>query len=623
MAKKYGIGVGLANVDEVKSDFLKLMKDLQSTANNNKIQLMDKDTLKQMEEVSKSVENFKSKTQDIKVFDVEDIKKQKIEVLKNITEVKDKIKNSIGEKDVVTFENMKMDTVTNDVKSFVAVVSNAEGQVQKLAYELVRLKSGDKVVGKGFVNTDKILTDTRQAVKAKEELIRLEKEQKRISNHQEPKTRYYDVKTENDDAERFRTVAKLQKEIKERNKDAVVSFTTVEDSISNTITKVVANIKRGSKEAETLNYELMKIRHFDEDGKKTTSYNGYVQTKETDKTSNDAFALETQKKLYSELNSLIKEEYSLKVKLVGLQGDEKASGRINAELEKNKKQQDGLREVLTTKKLINVENEKEIAQNINKGKLQVGLKEDTTRLALQKKTYSELNALIKEEYALKVKLANVKDNASKDVLNGAIKANKERQSSAEQVLKTEKLINGVLEEQTKKTRKTGENNVKLAEEKVKNTSLKNDGSLGNLVQYDIFRRTLDATFHKLKEGVGFVVDFNKSLTEISVVTGKNQDQVASLGREYVALGKSMKVSSTEVAQASVEYYRQGLAQTEVDSRMKQTIQFSKVANVGLKDSAEILTATVNSMEIDMKRATDVFTFMGDATATGKLCPLYQ
>jgi TP901 family phage tail tape measure protein len=148
------------------------------------------------------------------------------------------------------------------------------------------------------------------------------------------------------------------------------------------------------------------------------------------------------------------------------------------------------------------------------------------------------------------------------------------------------------------------------------TRAKVDVGIPQLTEWFLIRRGIQQVIDQIANGFKFINDFNKSLTEISIVTGKNQASINALGLEYNKLAKEMSVTTQEIAKASVEFYRQGLAQDEVNKRLVSTTQYSKVANLQFEQSAEILTSTVNSMELDINRVTDVFTFLGDATATG-------
>ena len=66
----------------------------------------------------------------------------------------------------------------------------------------------------------------------------------------------------------------------------------------------------------------------------------------------------------------------------------------------------------------------------------------------------------------------------------------------------------------------------------------------------------------------------------------------------------------------MEFWRQGLPEDEVNSRLKSTIQYAKISGLEFAEAAELITAATNTMEIRAKRASDVFAYLGDASASG-------
>ena len=133
---------------------------------------------------------------------------------------------------------------------------------------------------------------------------------------------------------------------------------------------------------------------------------------------------------------------------------------------------------------------------------------------------------------------------------------------------------------------------------------------------DIVRGFAHEIANAFREAVTYVEEYNSLLTEISIVTGRTQEDVEALGGRYRDLAREMNVSSKQIAEAAVGYYRQGLSDAQVMERLTKTVQFSKTANLEFSRAAEYLTATVNSMDISIERAADVFNYLGDATATG-------
>ena len=78
----------------------------------------------------------------------------------------------------------------------------------------------------------------------------------------------------------------------------------------------------------------------------------------------------------------------------------------------------------------------------------------------------------------------------------------------------------------------------------------------------------------------------------------------------------MKLTSGEVAEASVELYRQGLSDNQVYERLVQASMFAKVAAISTSEAVEIVTVAINTGMVDSaKRATDVLVALGDAAAT--------
>ncbi|NEW08222.1 phage tail tape measure protein [Paenibacillus sp. SYP-B3998] len=124
-----------------------------------------------------------------------------------------------------------------------------------------------------------------------------------------------------------------------------------------------------------------------------------------------------------------------------------------------------------------------------------------------------------------------------------------------------------------------------------------------------------APYQFIKDGISYVNELNKSLTELSIVTMKSQTEVAKYGTQFHSMGMEMGISTQELARVGVEFARQGLAPEEAKKRMAATVQFAKISNLDYSTSNKILSATVSSMGVDINRAADVFSYMGDATAT--------
>ena len=106
------------------------------------------------------------------------------------------------------------------------------------------------------------------------------------------------------------------------------------------------------------------------------------------------------------------------------------------------------------------------------------------------------------------------------------------------------------------------------------------------------------------------------LTEIRIVSGANEEAALKMGERYRNMAQEMSVSSVEIAEAATEFWRQGLDNSEVNARLKDTTQYAKISGQEFKEAAEQVTAATNSMNLDSQRVVDVFSYLGDASASG-------
>lgn len=129
------------------------------------------------------------------------------------------------------------------------------------------------------------------------------------------------------------------------------------------------------------------------------------------------------------------------------------------------------------------------------------------------------------------------------------------------------------------------------------------------------------TIRFFKDGVKYVAELDNAMNQLRIVMNLSNEQAIELGRNYNSLAKEMSVTTTEIAKAAVEFARQGLTLEQMDDRLRNTIKYAKISGMEFQEAAEIITASVNSMGVETQRAIDIFSYMGDATATGKhMCP---
>jgi TP901 family phage tail tape measure protein len=124
------------------------------------------------------------------------------------------------------------------------------------------------------------------------------------------------------------------------------------------------------------------------------------------------------------------------------------------------------------------------------------------------------------------------------------------------------------------------------------------------------------SLNQLRQGVTYITELDNSLNEIRIVTGKTEDQVNSLAKSYNSMAKEMNTTTKDIVSQSVELFRQGLSENDVNERMKSIIMYAKISKISLEDSNKIITATANSTGESVQKIIDIFSQLGDSTASG-------
>lgn len=125
----------------------------------------------------------------------------------------------------------------------------------------------------------------------------------------------------------------------------------------------------------------------------------------------------------------------------------------------------------------------------------------------------------------------------------------------------------------------------------------------------VIRRTLESAatlglmygaLNQLRQGVQYIKDLDKELTNVQVVTGMSQESVEELARGYNGLAKEMGVTTLEVAKGSLEWLRQGKTAEQASELVKSSMVLSKLGNLDAAQSTEYLTSVMNGFKLEAK-----------------------
>lgn len=132
---------------------------------------------------------------------------------------------------------------------------------------------------------------------------------------------------------------------------------------------------------------------------------------------------------------------------------------------------------------------------------------------------------------------------------------------------------------------------------------------GNLIN------TVTGVFTK---AYGFTKNLDSSLNDIRIVTGKSADEMERFGREAQQTALELSKGTTDITNASLIFYQQGLDQEEVNARTEVTAKMSNVTGQSAETIADQMTAVWNGFKVgseELEHYADVMTAVAASTAS--------
>lgn len=153
-------------------------------------------------------------------------------------------------------------------------------------------------------------------------------------------------------------------------------------------------------------------------------------------------------------------------------------------------------------------------------------------------------------------------------------------------------------------------------------NLKTAEGIGNLVGTEGIQAAMrglqmlrQAVVQTFKEAVQYSTAFYDKLNEIRIVTGKTEEEATQLGTQFRNMAQELSVSSSDLIEGAITYYRQGLDDDQVAERLRYTTMYAKNANIDFAAAAEYITAVTNSLGVSAQKVADTFLYLGDNAAT--------
>ena len=127
--------------------------------------------------------------------------------------------------------------------------------------------------------------------------------------------------------------------------------------------------------------------------------------------------------------------------------------------------------------------------------------------------------------------------------------------------------------------------------------------------------TISSVFTKT---YGFTKNLDSSLNDIRIVTGKSADEMARFGQEAQKTALELGKGTTDITNASLIYFQQGLDEKEVEKRTEVTAKMANVTGQAAETVANQMTAVWNGFQAgndELERYADVMTKVAASTAS--------
>ncbi len=143
-------------------------------------------------------------------------------------------------------------------------------------------------------------------------------------------------------------------------------------------------------------------------------------------------------------------------------------------------------------------------------------------------------------------------------------------------------------------------------------------TLKNTVKWQISSTLLHGFMGALQSAYGYAEDLNKSLTNISIVTGQSIDKMSQFAQAANKAAKKLSASTLAYTDAALIYYQQGLDDSAVKERTNTTIKMMNVTGQNAEEVSSYMTAIWNNFDNgshSLEYYADAITALGAATAS--------
>ena len=150
-----------------------------------------------------------------------------------------------------------------------------------------------------------------------------------------------------------------------------------------------------------------------------------------------------------------------------------------------------------------------------------------------------------------------------------------------------------------------------------------EGKIKSFTTYFVASKISTGIIGKITEMKNTVVDLNKSMTGLRIVTGDNNEQAKELMKTYNGLARELGSTTASVSSGSQDWLRQGYSLKETNDLLKQSMSLSIMGKMDAENATTALTAALKGYQLQASQASSVVdkffaVDMAAATSSSKL-----
>lgn len=130
-------------------------------------------------------------------------------------------------------------------------------------------------------------------------------------------------------------------------------------------------------------------------------------------------------------------------------------------------------------------------------------------------------------------------------------------------------------------------------------------AMNKMLLWKVAGDVIFGTMRQIQDAQQYIIDLNKEMTNIRIVTNMSAESANNLSKEYNGLAKEYGATTIEVAQAATEWLRAGKSQEDTTELIKSSLMMSKLANMDAATATEKLGAVMNGFNLQAEQSIGV------------------